>query len=279
MSIKKITIRDQDVEDADVGTELKDLPELTLWDWYEKEPYKDYHQSVKEHGGMLAEKDDEVEIELIGNFGDFEFDLLEWTKNNPDLCSRKFYESKGFTNIDAAKHQSLPGEIGYNERNVGEYCWGIKGDSDAQLKEIIGGRKAFDTMELQMDNSLIRLLIYMPGNCIPLHLDNYVNWGETFEHLNPKINRSPGIIEALKDPEFDRFTLHERSTCDLGKVGRRLVTISEWKVGQMIMLENTFFPKWNAGDVYNIPANIYHMSANMGLTLKISMIVTGVEDK
>jgi hypothetical protein len=45
----------------------------------------------------------------------------------------------------------------------------------------------------------------------------------------------------------------------------------------MIMLENTFFPKWSAGDVYNIPANIYHMSANMGLTLKMTMIVTGVE--
>jgi hypothetical protein len=43
------------------------------------------------------------------------------------------------------------------------------------------------------------------------------------------------------------------------------------------MLENTFFPKWNAGDVYNVPMGIYHLSGNMGFKLKITMIVTGVE--
>lgn len=274
--IRPIKIRDQDVEDADVGTELRDLPEVDLWDYLDRKPYLDYKQSVKEHGGQQP-KEEQCEIEYLGNMGYLEKDIEEWVRRNPDLCNRKWYESKGFTNVDAAKHQGLPGDIGYNERNVGEYCFGIKGDSDYQLKELIGGQKAFDTMNLRMDNSLIRLLVYMPGNLIPYHLDNYVNWGETFEHLNPKINRSPGIIEALKDPNFDRFTLHERSTCDEGKVVRRLCTMSDWSWGHAIMLENTHFPKWKSGDVYNIPANIYHLSMNAGVKLKTTLIVTGVE--
>ena len=274
--IEKIKVRDQDVEDADVGRALVDRPELDLFEYLDTNAAFGYKKAISEHGGAIAHKDEKCDIEYLGNMGHLEADIMEWVKRSPHLCNRKFYESKGFTNLDAAKHQDLPGDVGYNERNVGEYCFGIKGDSDFQLKEIIG-EKAFDTMQLQMDNSLIRLLIYMPGNMIPYHLDNYVNWGETFEHLNPKINRSPGIIEALRDPNFDRFTFHEKSTCDTGKVVRRLCTISDWSWGHTIMLENTHFPKWKSGDVYNIPANIYHLSMNAGVKLKTTLIVTGVE--
>jgi len=275
----KITVRDQDVEDADVGTELKNLPEVDLFEYLDRKLYLGYKKSIMEHGGTHP-KEEQCVIEPLGNIGyqgNLESDITEWVRRNPGLCNRKWYESKGFTNLDAAKHQSLPGDIGYNERNVGEYCFGIKGDSDFQLKELLGGQKAFDAIQMKMDNSLIRLLVYMPGNVIPYHLDNYVNWGETFEHLNPKINRSPGIIAALKDPAFDRFTFHEHSTCDEGKVVRHLVNMTDWKWGQTIMIENTHFPRWKAGDIFNIPANIYHLSMNAGIELKMTMIITGVE--
>jgi len=141
----KIKIRDQDIEDADIGTELKDLPELELFDYIDKKPYLDYRHSIKEHGGEHP-KEVQCDIKPIGNLGydfDLENDICEWMRHNQHLCNRKWYESKGFTNIDAAKHQGLPGDVGFNERNVGEYCFGIKGDSDYQLKELIGGQKAF----------------------------------------------------------------------------------------------------------------------------------------
>jgi len=279
--IQKHEIRDQDQDEdtKDVGVKLSDLPELTLWDWIEQRPFEEYHQAIKDHGGW-HDKMDEVPVELLGNFGDYESDIIDWMGRNRDLCNRKYYEERGFTAEEARPHMRYPSDIGFCERNVGEYCFGIKGDSDFQLKELIGGQKAFDQMQMQMDNSLVRLLVYMPGNGIPYHLDNYINWGETFAHLNPKIMRGPDVKAAFEnDPNVDRFGFQEQSVCDEGKVVRRFCTVSEWSTGHFLMLENTFFPKWDAGDVYNVPMGIYHLSGNMGFKLKITMIVTGVESK
>ena len=50
--------------------------------------------------------------------------------------------------------------------------------------------------------------------------------------------------------------------------------ISEWHWGHMLQMENSFFPRWKSGEVYEIPKNVYHLSANAGLKLKITLNVS-----
>ena len=254
---------------------LRDIPELSLWDYLEKNPAAKYSTTVEEHGG-LRPKEESVNIAHIGNIGDFEDDIIAWIQDNKEWGNRKFFEERGFDNCtDDRPYQNLPGSVGYNVRNVGEYLWGVRGDTENQLKQLVGGHPAFEKMKMHMDYCNIRLLVYMPGNCIPYHLDSFVQWGKAFPELNPKIYR--GDLKKDIRENVDRYELANRSTCDLGVVRRRIVTLTEWSFGHLIMQENTHFPKWNAGDVFNIPGGIYHLSANIGIKLKITLIVTGPE--
>ena len=57
---------------------------------------------------------------------------------------------------------------------------------------------------------------------------------------------------------------------------RFLTAASPWDWGHMLQMDNTFYPKWKSGDLYEIPMLIHHLSTNAGMSLKLSMSLTGV---
>ena len=94
-------------------------------------------------------------------------------------------------------------KCGYNARNTVEYNWGLYGDSNKQIKDLLGDRKVWDEqIGIDYDTALIRLLAYMPGMILPWHVDNLGNWCRNNKHLNPDI---------------------DTQMCDLGPIKRYLV--------------------------------------------------------
>jgi hypothetical protein len=82
----------------------------------------------------------------------------------------------------------------------------------------------------------------MPGNFLPYHYDYMSEWRTQFP--------------LLTDPQ------------------RKLIMVSDWHWGHVVQMENTFFPRWQSGDVFDIPVSTYHLSCNAGVELKITIAVT-----
>ena len=80
------------------------------------------------------------------------------------------------------------------------------------------------------------------------------NWYRLNEHLNPNA---------------------ETRRCDGGKIVRYLVFITDWHWGHMLQMANTFYPRWKSGDVYELPEHVYHCSTNAGMSVKVSLSLTG----
>ena len=43
----------------------------------------------------------------------------------------------------------------------------------------------------------------------------------------------------------------------------------------MLQMANSYYPRWKSGDVYEIPQKVYHLSTNAGMTLKLSLSLSG----
>ena len=80
------------------------------------------------------------------------------------------------------------------------------------------------------------------------------NWFKQNKNVNPNINTM---------------------TCDLGNIKRYFIAISDWHWGHILQIANSYFPKWKSGEVYDMPTGVYHLSANIGIRLKITASITG----
>ena len=255
---------------------LENMPELTLWDWLETQPGNHYQDTMAETAGIYAKDERTEPIEAMCNVGDIEAATYEYINTHRDLCQFKCYEEKAYHSEDIKPYMRLPGEIGYNHRNTAEYNWGLRGDSNEHLKELAGGREGFKKMKLDYDLALTRLLVYLPGNNCPWHFDMMEGWAVLNAHLNPHIVRGPEFIQAMKDGR-SRHEMAALNTCDLGLVVRRMITVTPWQVGHVIGMENEYFPRYESGDCFDIPACIYHWSTNAGLKPKMTLLITSVE--
>jgi hypothetical protein len=48
-----------------------------------------------------------------------------------------------------------------------------------------------------------------------------------------------------------------------------------WHWGHMLQMANSFYPRWKSGDLYEIPMMTYHLSTNAGMSLKLTMSLSG----
>ena len=51
--------------------------------------------------------------------------------------------------------------------------------------------------------------------------------------------------------------------------------ITDWHWGHMLQMANSFYPRWKSGDLYEIPMMTYHLSTNAGMSLKLTMSLSG----
>ena len=250
---------------------------MDLWTFLEEKPNQAFADRVAAAGARF-DPNDTLDIKPIGNIGEFGDEILQYMLDHKEYGTIHYFEVDKFYDEEFSVTMSLPGSVGYNRANTLEYYWSDNTPASDEIKEIVG-RESIEKAKLDYDTTQVRLIAYLPGNVNCLHMDHHRSWEETYAHLNPHIVKFPEVAEAVKENSENRWKMADRNVCDLGKVVRRIVTINDWEWGHFTQIENAVFPRWKAGDVYNIPPCIYHLGANVGITLKLSMILTGVEAK
>lgn len=228
--------------------------ELDLWTFLEHRPDKEWIAFAEETGANLTDEC-EAEPHYIGNVPIDQNKFIQFIKDNKDTCQKKYYEARPYHTGRNEFTLELPTKVGYNKGNCCEYNWGLYGDSNDKLKELLG-KEYFESIKIDYDTALMRLLAYMPGQTLPWHFDYLGGWCRINKHLNP-------------DPDTRK--------CDIGEMKRYLVMITDWHWGHMLQMANTFWPKWKSGDVWEIPMEVYHLSTNAGMSLKLSMSITGAK--
>jgi mannose-6-phosphate isomerase-like protein (cupin superfamily) len=159
-----------------------------------------------------------------------------------DFANKHREEARPFLNAETNEQAINANWIGYNEHNTTETNWGLDPKHNSVLKQMIG-RDNFERMGLNPDETLLRLLEYMPGHSLPLHYDGF----EGFKRLYGK----------------------EDST-------RFFVAVSDWDWGHVLQVHDNMIANWQPGDTYIIPAGVCHASANFGISPKYTLTVTGV---
>ena len=91
----------------------------------------------------------------------------------------------------------------------------------------------------------------------------------TDEHISKQ------LLNVHLNPDIDN------QMCDLGPIRRHMVMISDWHWGHVLQIENSYFPNWKSGELYNLPMPRPHCSTNMGmkLILKVEWVVVLNEKK
>jgi len=245
----------------DINSYIKDSvmakqPEIDLWDFMDRRPDKLYEEWAYEVGSDLTTKHEAKPITRLDINQD---DFFKFMQDNRATCQKKYYEARPYHNGRSELTENFPMKVGYNARNTVEYNWGLYGDSNKQIKDLLGDRKVWDEqIGIDYDTALIRLLAYMPGMILPWHVDNLGNWCRNNKHLNPDI---------------------DTQMCDLGPIKRYLVAITDWHWGHVIQFQNSYFPNYKSGEVFDLPIPQPHCSANMGMRLKVTCSISGAKIK
>lgn len=154
----------------------------------------------------------------------------------------KSYHPRPFLNAETNEQAINANWIGYNKHNTTETNWGLDPAHNRTLKDLVGETN-FKTLGIDPDKSLLRLLEYNPGHCLPLHCDGF----EGFKRL-------------YGDGDATRF----------------FVAISDWDWGHVFQMHDNIIANWSPGDTYIVPAGVFHASANFGVSPKYTLTITGV---
>ena len=205
---------------------------------YEK---RNYYQTFLDEKKISLDNHFEIrplEVQLVLNWR-WER-IVKWADENRDSAIHKSITPiRPFVSDESMRESVMSMWAGYNEHNTQEWNWGF--GNDAILKDMIGER-AFATMGLDMDTSMVRLLQYDPGQMLPLHTDSY---------------------NGFKDRHGD------------GNITRWFIAITPWDWGHFLQVHDNLISKYDSGYAVQIPESVYHLSGNAGINPKYTFTVTG----
>lgn len=172
-------------------------------------------------------------------------DWIQFTVDNFDLAQQNFEEPKEHYAEDMSWLSLVNNKLGRNRHNSFELNYGIKGNTNEQLIEMLGWDN-IDRLGIERDCILIRLLVNMPGNGVPWH------WDAAESYL-------------LRFPEVS----------GLDACTRLWFPVVDWCNGHAFQIGNSVLTHWSAGDVWNIPWGVPHASTNFGYNIKYTVSLTG----
>lgn len=170
-------------------------------------------------------------------------DFTNFAEKHRDKAVVKSWHPRPFLSAMGNEQAINANWIGYGKHNTTESNWGLEPEHNRILKDIIGASN-FDLLGIDKDKALVRLLEYLPGQCLPLHSDGLEGFKKLYGEENPT---------------------------------RCFVAISEWDWGHVLQVHDNMIANWNPGDTYIIPQNVFHASANFGISPKYSLTITGVD--
>tara|TARA_B100000405_G_scaffold255666_1_gene190047 strand:- start:285 stop:902 length:618 start_codon:yes stop_codon:yes gene_type:complete len=200
---------------------------------YFKKYLKDKNIDLSEHLEISKHCCLELDPKTFENF----------VNENRDKAVVKSWHPRPFLSAMGNEQAINANWIGYNKHNTTETNWGLDPLHNKKLKDILG-QNNFQKLGIDMDRSLVRLLEYLPGQCLPLHSDGLEGFKNLYKQDNPK---------------------------------RFFVAVSDWDWGHVLQVHDNIISNWKAGDTYVIPANVFHASANFGIAPKYTLTITGIQ--
>ena len=186
-----------------------------------------------------------TKVELINHINIDSDSWIKFTVDNFDLAQQNHEEPKEHYIEDMNWLSIVNNKLGRNRYNSFELNYGINGDTNEKLINMLG-RDNIDKLGIDQDFILIRLLVNMPGNGVPWHEDG----AESYLRRFPEVR---GLDECV----------------------RLWFPVVDWCNGHAFQIGNTVLTHWRAGDVWKIPWGVPHASSNFGYKIKYTVSLTG----
>jgi len=177
-----------------------------------------------------------------------DIDTNEWIKftvDNFDDVQQKYEIPKEHYGELANKWAKINNDLGRNEHNTWELNYGMNGNSNEKLIELLG-KKNLETLNVIRDTVLIRLIVKFPGHGLAWHQDEAGSYKKKFPNA------------------------------DTSKLKRLWFSVQDWKDGHAFQISKTVISNWSKGAVYQIPFGLGHASSNFGYTPQYTVSFTGI---
>ena len=166
--------------------------------------------------------------------------ILEFAEKTRDQATKKWYHPRPFLDDYSNRQMVNANWVGYNEHNTQETNWGL--DHNKELNKLIG-KDNLERLGIDPNTVLVRLLEYRPGQMLPLHSDGMEGFKRMYGKENPR---------------------------------RFFVAVSDWDWGHVFQAHDNMISHWKTGDTWEIKPDVWHCSANFGITNKYTFTITGV---
>ncbi len=170
---------------------------------------------------------------------------IQFTVDNFELAQQKWESPKAHYTDSSNKWAEINNNLGRNEHNTFELNYGMNGDSNEKLKNLLGQENIYN-LKADPDSILMRLIVKMPGHGIAWHQDDAGSYGKKFPNS------------------------------DISKLKRLWFSIQDWKDGHAFQISKTIISNWSKGDVYEIPFGLGHASSNFGYAPQYTVSFTGI---
>ena len=203
----------------------------------ENKPWKE----MEEHFNKLPV----AKVQPIANIKINTEDWIKFTVDNFELAQQKWECPKEHYTEDANKWAKTNNILGRNEHNTFELNYGMNGDTNKKLKDLLGSEN-MKILSVDPDSILMRLIVKMPGHGIAWHQDDATSYAKKF------------------------------GKADLAKLKRLWFSVDDWKDGHAFQISKTVLHNWAKGDVFNIPFGVGHASSNFGYAPQYTVSFTGI---
>jgi len=207
-------------------------------------------QEMQEHFDLLGAVDVNPIAQLDINIKDW----IKFTVDNFDDAQQKWEEPKSHYTGKTNQWASINNLLGRNKHNSFELNYGMLGNTNEQLKELLG-KDNIKKLNVDPSSILIRLIVKMPGHGIAWHHDDAGSYRVKFSHLN---------LDAV-----NKRNAH-------GELKRLWWSVDNWCDGHAFQISKTVLTHWKSGQVYHIPWGQGHASTNFGYCPQYTVSFTGL---
>ena len=186
-----------------------------------------------------------AEVKPITNLNIDTEQWINFTVEHFDQAQQKWEEPKSHYTERSNQLAELNNKLGRNKHNTFELNYGMNGNTNDILKEMLGSGN-IKKLGADPTTILMRLIVKFPGHGVAWHYDDAGSYGKKF-------------------PDADRT-----------KLKRLWFSLDKWKDGHAMQISKTVLTNYNKGDVYEIPFGVGHASSNFGYSPQYTISFTGI---
>jgi len=170
---------------------------------------------------------------------------IDFTVREFDQAQQKWESSNDHNSRNSNEWNQSNNRLGMNELNTFALHYGINGNTNRKLIELLGTDNILKLKAIPDTISMI-LTVKMPGHGTAWHLDD------------------------------DLAYISKSSNVDKSKLKRLWFPVQDWRDGHAYQISKTVITNWRAGDVYQTPVGLGHASFNFGYAPQYMVALTAI---